>query len=137
MTCINLLTVFGKQYRISFDPAYEPKHVPRNNRDSWMMQMHCAGRGVTIYPHGGDLLAVEVNGRRGVAGRLLAMGLRLHQDGHQEKTFLFPLGRFEDVAAVVHPRRRKRLSPERQQAAREPTGKVRVPFQKRRRNIAW
>ena len=68
MDCINLQEQFGQQYRITFDPAYNPKHVPRDKLDAWMMLIPCR-RGV-IYPHGGDLLIVEVDGRRVTANRL-------------------------------------------------------------------
>ena len=62
MECINLQEQFGTRYRVTFDGAYNPKHVPRNKLDPWSMQLPCE-RGV-VYPHGGDLLAVEVEGRR-------------------------------------------------------------------------
>jgi hypothetical protein len=62
MECINLQEQFGTRYRVTFDAAYNPKHVPRDKLDPCMMQMPCE-RG-TVYPHGGGLLAVEVEGRR-------------------------------------------------------------------------
>jgi len=66
---------------------------------------------VTIYPHGGDRLAVEVDGRPGLAKKLAAIpGVELGQDGDGEKTFLFDLGLFDAVAGVVRPHRRRRLS---------------------------
>jgi len=66
MDCINLQEQLGHRYRITFDPAYNPKHVPRDKLDPWTMQILCQ-RGV-IYPHGGDLLVAEVEGRRVTAG---------------------------------------------------------------------
>jgi hypothetical protein len=68
MECINLQEQFGTRYRVTFDAAYSPKHVPRDKLDPWTMQVPCE-RG-TVYPHGGDLLAVEVEGRRVTANRL-------------------------------------------------------------------
>jgi len=106
--CVNLRDRFGKTYRISFDPAYDPKHVPRDKLDPWMMQIPCEC-GV-IFPHGDDVLAVEVT--YAMAKRLDALGLRLHQDGDIERTYLFPVSRFDEVAAIVKPRRRRKLSPE-------------------------
>ena len=35
---------------------------------------------------------------------------RLHQDGNKERTFFFPVDRFEEVAAIVKPRRRRFLT---------------------------
>src|SRR5262249_32920072 len=111
MTCINLLTLFGDGYRITFDEAYNPRNVPRVKLDPWMMQIPCQGRGVTIYPHGGTTLAVEVDRRPSIAAKLAALeGLKLHQDGDTEMTLLFDVGLFEKVAEIVRPKRRKMLT---------------------------
>jgi hypothetical protein len=55
-------------------------------------------------------LAVEVSYR--LAKRLDVLGLILHQAGDHERTYLFPVERFAEVAAVVLPRKRRRLSEE-------------------------
>jgi hypothetical protein len=68
------------------------------------------GRRGTIYPFGDDLLAVDVDGHPITARRLAELGLRCTQDGDTEKTFVFPVERFAEVAALVLPR--KRRSPE-------------------------
>jgi hypothetical protein len=111
MTCINLLAMFGEQYRITFDEAYDPTHVPIGRRDPWMMQIPCEGQRVTIYPHGGTALAVEVDRRPSIAAKLQALaGVKLHQDGDIERTFLFDVSLFDQVAQIVKPRRRRRLT---------------------------
>src|SRR5262245_57890190 len=72
-----------------------------------MIQLPCE-RG-TIYPFGGDRLAVEVDGRPLTARAIAAIpGVTLHQDGASEKTFVFPIELFERVAAVVRPRKQRR-----------------------------
>jgi hypothetical protein len=84
IVCVNLQERFGHLYRITWDPAYDPdyKRVPRAKRDPWYMQIPCVGKGVTIYPHGGDLLALECDNRYGVANRVAALpGVVLHQSG--------------------------------------------------------
>jgi hypothetical protein len=63
-----------------------------------------------IYPYGGDLLAVDVDGRPVTARRLAELGLRLVQDGDNEKTFVFPAEQFAQVAKIVKPRRRRQVS---------------------------
>jgi hypothetical protein len=109
-TCINLLEVFGEDFRVTFDPAYDPPRVPRRCLDPWMQQLPCRGKGVTIYPFGGDRLAVEVDGRPGLVKQLAALpGVGLWQDGDGETTFLFDVALFGLVAAVVLPRKRRRL----------------------------
>jgi hypothetical protein len=110
--CINLRQRFGGTYRTSLDPAFD------DPRDPWGHQIRCRGQGVTIYPHGGELLAVEVNHRRGIARQLAQLGLRCTQDGDTEKTFIFPVSRFDEVAAVVKPRKRRQLTEAQKEAFR-------------------
>ncbi len=73
-----------------------------------------------IYPHGGDTLAASTNGRGPTARKLAALpGVILHQDGTDGVTVLFPVAMFDDVAALMLPRRRRTLSPEARAAAGE------------------
>jgi hypothetical protein len=66
---------------------------------------------VTLYPFGGTKLAAEVDRRPSIAAKLSALeGLKLHQDGATEKTFLFDVSLFEAVAAIVKPKRQRVLS---------------------------
>jgi hypothetical protein len=98
--CVSLKEHFGDRCRIGWDPADESGH-----RDPWMMVLLC--QRAVIYPHGGDLLAVEVDGHPITTRRLAELGLRCTQDGDREKTFVFPVERFEEVAALVLPRKRR------------------------------
>src|SRR5262245_25286113 len=110
---VNLLESFGTLYRVTFDPGYDPRGVPKRRLDPWMMQLPCR-RGV-IYPFGGDRLAVEVDYHSQAAKKLAAVpGVELWQDGDHETTFLFPVNLFDRVASLVGPRKRRRchLSPE-------------------------
>ena len=117
-TCINLLERFGTRFRITFDEAYDPAHRQRENLDPWAMQIPCR-RGV-IYPHGGDVLAVEVDGRPRLASQLREIpGVTELHDGNGEWTFLFPVTMFDTVAAIVLPRVKRRLTDEQKAAARE------------------
>lgn len=107
MSC-NVQERFGDSYKISFDPAAESWG---GRKDPAMMQISC--RRGTIYPHGGDMLAVEVDYRRRTAKAVAELpGVRLHQDGDQEKTFLFPVELFGQVAAIGKPRKRRQLTEE-------------------------
>jgi hypothetical protein len=112
-TCINLLETLGDKYRITWDEAYSPRNVPRDKLDPWMMQIPCEGPGATIYPYGGTTLAIELNRRFQLANRLKALpGVTLYQDGNTEKTFLFDVSLFDQVAAIVSPRTKKVVSEE-------------------------
>ena len=107
-TCINLRECFGDLYRITRDPSAD------SLADPWLHQIPCE-RGV-IYPHGGDVLAVDVDHRTPTAKKLAALGLTQHHDGNHEKTFHFSVERFDEVAAIVLPRKRRKLSPEQREA---------------------
>ncbi len=86
--------------------------------------MTMPGRFGTIYPFGGESLAVQVDGHPKIAKLVGAIpGVVLHQDGDEEKTFLFPITVFEPVAAIVEPKRVKRLTDE-QKAKLIEAGKV-------------
>jgi hypothetical protein len=109
--CINLRERLGNRFRISHDPAA----LTRGERnDPWLMVVPC--RFATIFPHGGDLLAVEANNHPRVAQQLAALGLQVWQNGDAEKTLLFGLDRFDEVADVVKPHRRRQWTEEQKQA---------------------
>jgi hypothetical protein len=117
-TCVDLRELSAGRYKVTYDPAYDPRKVPRDKRDPWMMQIPCRG-GITIYPHGGSTLAVEVNGHKNITAALRKLGLCVHQDGDAEKTFLFDAADVDRVAAIVRPHRRRRWSDEERRAAGE------------------
>ena len=117
----NLCALFGDRFRIGHDPAAK---TPTQRSDPWMMQMPCRGQGVTIYPHGEGMLAVQCDNRRFVAKQLADLGLALHQDGEDEKTFVFPVAMFEQVAPIVRPLRRPALT-EKQRADKAARMRVR------------
>lgn len=109
-TCINLFTAYGERYRITWDEA-----AGAGRSDPWLMQIPCCFG--TIYPQGGDLLALELDRHPKVAKEVAAIpGVRLWQDGDKDKTFLFPASQFEAVAALVQPKCRRRLTEEQRQA---------------------
>src|SRR4051794_23742472 len=121
-TCIDLRERFGDRFRITYDAAYDAKG--RHHRDPWYALIPCRGN-VTIYPFGWDLLAVEVDRHPGLAKQLSTIpGVTLHQAGDHERTYLFPAHLFDQVAAIVKPRRRRKLTPEQRQAAAERLARV-------------
>src|SRR5262245_44392252 len=76
-----------------------------------MMQIPCMFG--TIYPHGGEMLAVDADHHPKAVRALATLeGVRCWQDGDRETTFIFPLTLFDRVAGVIRPKRRRRLSPE-------------------------
>jgi hypothetical protein len=112
-TCVNLCERFGDRYRVRHDPAAD---APSQRKDPWTMTIPCRS-GAVIYPYGGDLLAVEIDYHTHLAKRLAAIpGVRPHQCGDGERTFLFPVELFDQVAKLVKPRLKRRLTPEQRAA---------------------
>lgn len=107
--CINLKERFGDRYRIAFDPAYNPRGRPKKLLDPWMMIIPC--RYGEIYPDGGDFLRVDIDGHNRIAARVAELQYcELVQDGDIEQTIRFPVTKFEQVAEIVRPYRRRQIS---------------------------
>jgi hypothetical protein len=69
------------------------------------------GPGSRFTPWGHDTLALECDSHNKTAARIATIpGVRVWQDGDQEKTFLFDLSLFEKIAAIVKPRKRFQAS---------------------------
>jgi hypothetical protein len=126
MVPIDLQKMFGGRFRIIYDPSYDVFHVPKAKRDPWMMCIPCQFG--MIYPYSDVLLAAEVDYHPKTAKQLQALtGVALTQDGDYERTFTFSLAVFEQVAAILKPRKRRILTEE--QKAR--LASVAKPFGKR------
>ena len=100
MTCIDLDATYGHRLRITWDEA-----AGASRSDPWLMQIPCSFG--TIYPFGGDKLALEMDGHRLMNSKIMAIpGVRIHQDGDHEKTYVFHADQFESIAALVRPWKR-------------------------------
>ncbi len=123
--CIDLRQRFGKEYRIGRDPTYYVDTGPHANRSSpWLLTIPC--RHGHISPHGGTTLAASTDRRGAIARRLMLLSCcEVYQDGTDGVTVLFDLADFDEVAAIMQPRRRRRLSEAQRQACTERLAKVR------------
>ncbi len=138
MTCINLRERFGDRYKIGHDEAAV---TYAEQRDPWMQTLPCARAGLTVYPAGGEDLALECDTRPGIARRVAAIpGVRISQDGGWggEMTFRFDVALFDQVAAIVHPRRRHQGRPmtEAEKAAFAERGKATLSKMRNERNAS-
>lgn len=101
----NLERRFGDRYVIQDDGINNPDRIER----VWCQEIpHKTG---TIYPCGfnGDL-AVWSNSAR-IMTKLESLGMKRIQGG-SESCYRFPVSQFEQVAAIVRPKKRRRLSAE-------------------------
>jgi hypothetical protein len=130
--CINLVEHF-KQFRLGWGPSYVPeyKHVPKHLRDPWFVQIKCR-QDVVIYPAGGTKLSLELNHHNLLAKRIAPIpGVTCSQDGDQEKTFVFDVSLFEQVSAIVKPRRQRTMTREQRQRAIQRLSSTMTPEQRR------
>jgi hypothetical protein len=122
MLCPNLKQLYGDKYRLAHDPVVRSR---KEKTDPWLMTLPC--KFGTIYPHGAGRLAVEIDYHLGKARQIAQIeGVQLAQDGDNERTYVFPVEVFEQVAQVVRPYRRRRVSPV-SQANLVPGGLVAAP----------
>ena len=110
--CIDLWRMYGHDYRVSWDPAYDTSGVPRHKLDPWYFVIH--GRFGTVYPFGGMCLVCEIDNHNKIARKALenVNGSTLIQDGEYEKAIRFAAEYFPIVADILRLRRRKKLSQE-------------------------
>jgi hypothetical protein len=119
MNCVNLRERFGRRYRVEHEESYYAQYGPRARTDDpWLQIIPC--RAGHIYPWGHSTLAASTDGLGPTARKLAALAFTtVHQDGSDGVTVLFPVERFPDVAALMHPKRRRRMTEEQREAAVE------------------
>lgn len=108
--CIDLKALFGRDYQVTYEESYRAERGKcGRGHDPWLLVMPC--RHGHIYPHGEDYLAASTNHRGRVARRLAALPfVRIVQDGSDGINVEFHSDDFDQVAAVMKPKRRRRLT---------------------------
>jgi hypothetical protein len=114
--CVDLRRTFaGCPFKFAWDEAYHverPDH--RRIEAAWLTTLPC--RVGTIYPHGGRRLAALCTAGAPTRRALEALAcVTVRQGGGPgcpEVTVTFDVADFGTVAAIMQPRRRRRLSPE-------------------------
>jgi hypothetical protein len=111
--CLDLRELFGDRYIVIFEESYAADLGHGCGRgDPWLQIIPSVGSRGHIFPWGGDKLAASVDKGRLVKS-LMALGCcALVQDGDSGGTVTFALQDFAKVAAIMRPRRRRRLKPE-------------------------
>ena len=117
--CVNLKEQFGDRFKVTYEESYRAERGDNGRaEDPWLMVMLCQHG--EIYPYGDDQLVASTKVAGGIARALKALPFTtLHQDGTDGVDVIFPADRFEDVAAIMKPRKRRRMTEEaKQQAAK-------------------
>ena len=116
--CIDLRATFGDRFRCEFEESYDAERSEfRSVEAAWLTLIPCDyGH---IYPHGGRMLAAYSKRRRRCDELLALDCVTVHHDGEcegkrgdpgiREVTVLFDVDDFERVAAIMQPKRRRRL----------------------------
>ncbi len=124
MNCINLRQRYGDRYKITHDESYRTERPEfRAAEEPWLQVIEC--RNGHVFPWGPDddgvqWLAASTSRAGSVAKRLAALPFTtVVQDGTDGVTVRFPPAHFTDVAEIMHPRRRRRLSAEARTQATE------------------
>ena len=122
--CPNFWELYGQRYKVSFDEAYNPGSTEWEKRDPWYMMIHC--RLGVIVPWNDGLLGLTIDRHPHKAVEVLNIpsGSELVHDGDDELTITFPVERFEEVAAIVLPYKRRQYTDE----EREIIGKRLAPY---------
>jgi hypothetical protein len=108
--CVNLKDRYGDVYKVVYEESYYVECGP-NARvvDPWLMVVIC--KHGEIYPWSESELVASTARKGSIAGRLKSLPYTsLHRDGADGADVIFPVDRFDEVAEIMRPRRRRRLS---------------------------
>jgi hypothetical protein len=110
--CIDLKERFSDRYRVAYEDSYTAERGSGGRaHDPWLLTIPC--KHGHIYPHGCEWLAASTDHRGPIANRLAAVpGARVVQDGDDGINVVFHVDDFDQVAEVIKPKRRRKLSPE-------------------------
>jgi len=108
--CINLREKFGDRYRVEYEESYHAEHGDGARSDDPMQQSRRC-QACHICPGGDGRLMACTDLAGPISKRLKALEFAaVVQDGSDGANVLFPIDRFDEVAAIMKPRRRRRLS---------------------------
>ena len=117
MDCVNLKQRFGDRFKVAYEESYYAERSRQTMEDPWLMVMAC--RNGHICPWGGSELAACTDSIR-IANRLKRLPFAtVAQDGDDGANVLFDVEHFAEVAKIMKPRRRRRMTEgQKQQAAK-------------------
>jgi hypothetical protein len=112
-TCFDLRPwAVEHRHRWRYEESYHAEKPEHRGDGRWFVEVLC--RYGLIYPKGGQTLLAYAG--RGVKRHLAGLGLELHQTDGDAEVFRFPVERLDEVAAILKPRKRRTLDPDRARA---------------------
>ena len=111
-TCLNLKELFGDRYKLEYEESYYAERPEfRRQEEPWLTQIPCQHGHIGVW--GDDWLVASTNHAGRVATRLRELPFtELAMDGADGANVLFTVDHFDEVAQILKPRRRRRLSEE-------------------------
>ena len=108
--CINMRERFGDLYKIGHDPAYDIERSEfRAQEEPWLQLILCQNG--EIGPWGDEHLLACTKNRGPIAKRLAALDcIEVNQGGDDGISVKFHVRNFDQVAEIMKPRKRRRLS---------------------------
>ena len=114
---IDLWRTFGDEFKITVDPSCT-NGMLRTDLDPWYFQIPC--KYGTIWPWGRRQIAIDIDYHDQIANKVRAIpGVWAAHDGDREKTLVFDVSLFRQIANIVLPRKRRRLSADQRAACIE------------------
>jgi len=112
MECTNLKDLFGEHYKLQYEESYYAERPEfRKQEAPWLTQIPCQHGHIGVW--GDDWLVASTNRAGSIAKRLSDLPFTtVAQDGDDGANVLFTLDHFDEVAEIMKPRRRRRLSEE-------------------------
>jgi len=102
MSCLNLRDLYGDRYKVAIE-----ENLP--SKDPWLLVLLCESG--HICPWGPNLLAACTSSRGSIAKRLTALPIAtVEQNGSDGINVSFHVDHFDKIAAIMKPRRRRRMS---------------------------
>ncbi len=119
MDCINLKDRFGDRYKVVYEQGYYAEYGQNAYReDPWYMILLCQHGHVCLW--GGERLAACTRRSGQIVKRLMSLPFtEVVQDGDDGANVVFHADHFEEVAKIMRPRKRRRLSEEQRRQAAE------------------
>ena len=108
--CVDLSSLCAGRFRLTFDGTCDAYRAERRN--PWMIVVPCRAGG-EIYPYSEtELVYATPKRKRALALSRSIPGAVLHRDGDDATEVRIPVSEFETLIPLVHPIKRRALSPE-------------------------
>ena len=113
---INLKELYGEKFRLDVEESYYAENPKfRKQEEPWLTYVVCVNGSIGVW--GDDLLVACTKTNGAVASRLKVLPYtEVAQEGSDGVNVTFNIAHFDDVAKIMKPKRRRRLSEEQKAA---------------------